>query len=99
MRIGHVGLRQNLYRIGVVDAEICEHCNDQEKETINHYILHCTAFNNQRKELMDKLKTLNVTNVTLKVLLGGEDRYQHVSNKILMALMNYVKSTNRLGDL
>ena len=99
LRIGHVGLRQQLHRIGLVNSELCEHCNEQEKETINHYIFYCTAFNCQRKIMMDKLKGLSVTDVTLKILLGGEGKYNHISKEILMTVIEYIISTNRLADI
>ena len=87
-----------MYRIGIVETEICEKCNLQE-ETIDYYLFHCTTFDAQRKEMYSKLNRLGVKEVTLKVVLGCDDRYAYMCKSILLILINYICSTNRISDI
>ena len=99
LRIGHVGLASYWYRVGRVDSALCKYCGGQAEETVQHYILECTAYNKQRACLLAKLKKQNINNVDLKVILGGERKYHQNCIYILTSLVAYINSTNRLTDL
>ena len=71
LRLGHVGVRKYLCRIKLADSGICECCNDQVEETIEHYLLQCSAFNRQRRAMYSSLQNLNIREINLKILLGG----------------------------
>ena len=99
LRIGHVGLKKYLYRIGVSDSAICNNCSAGVEESIDHYILECHAYRRQRQVMLSRLSSINVNVLSLKTLLGGDSEYQNVVLKILRVLIKYIISTNRVNDI
>ena len=99
LRIGHVGLKSYLNRIGLADSAMCEHCRGQVEETVQHYLLECPAFSVQRQCMYAKLLKHKIGIVNLKVLLGGERIYQDQCIEILSILIQFISSTNRLSDM
>ena len=75
LRIGHVRLASYLHRIGCIDSALCSHWGDQTEETVQHYLLKCSAYDRQRACLVAKLKKKNVDNIDLNTILGGERKY------------------------
>ena len=97
--IGHAEVKQYLNRIGRTDSPLSDHCRAQVEETIHHYILECPAFDMQRNFMYTKLQNLHIGNINLKVLLGGEKKYQRQRTVILLVLMQFIVSTNRLSEI
>ncbi|XP_050975638.1 uridine 5'-monophosphate synthase isoform X1 [Labeo rohita] len=54
LRIGHTGLNSTLYRIGKHPTGECRHCNQQE--TVEHVLLQCTKYSNERYRLFQSMK-------------------------------------------
>jgi ribonuclease HI len=97
LRMGHVGLMQYLHRFNMKDSDLCETC--ALPETVEHYLLYCTAYDVHRQELYDGLNTLDIVLPTLQVLLGGGNYCTARNRKILRLTLTYIRSTGRLEEL
>ena len=84
LKTGHVGLNKHLSRIIVMDSARCPKCKDFD-ETVEHFLLHCAAYRQQRKDLKKKVKG-HLRN--LRRLLGN-----HKNTKLVV---KYVFATGRL---
>lgn len=93
LRIGHSGLNQTLYIIGKHQTGLCIRCS--EVETIEHVLLHCTAYNRERGELTKKLKELSITNFNLTNLLSCASEQSRVQKELLY----YLKVTGLEGRI
>ena len=83
LRIGKCNLNHYLFQINQHDTGLCEVC--QESETIEHFILHCKKYNNERRLLKSRIK---LNNPSLKQLL--------MSNAgLTRELLVYIHDTNR----
>ena len=49
LRIGYAGLKKYLFRIGMTDNAICEHCRVLNEETSEHYLLYCKGSHRYRR--------------------------------------------------
>jgi ribonuclease HI len=91
LRTGHSPLAKHLHRIGKMDSPICPACS-QSEETIQHFIVHCTAHQVARQALRDNTGGRNIDTVKL-----------FTSPKTLHALFRYIAETgcfhNTFGDL
>ena len=97
LRIGHAGVNKYLYKIGLKNSPLCTGCGVEE--TVAHYIMQCTRFVVQRNELWHSCKKIGVTDVNLKTLLGGEEKYAHLNFRIIGLLLKYVSSTGKLNEI
>ena len=85
LKTGHIGLNVHLKRIGISDTAICHSCG-QYNETIDHFLRHCRAYTEQRKELRQKVKG---DMADIRKLLGN--------NTNLTYVVKYVRGTGRLA--
>ena len=99
LRLGHAGLKKYLYRIGMADNAICEYCNDQSEETIEHYLLYCKGFHRYRRNMYNKLSKLKINCINLKVLLGADERYREKIKSIFVVLLKFIEDTNRMSEI
>lgn len=63
LRLGHAGVGSYLYRFGMADTPSCVSCGVDE--TIEHYFLTCTRYRRERQVLVNALRVLRVTTVTV----------------------------------
>ena len=99
LRLGRVGVRKYFYRVGLANNAICEYCDDQIEETINHFLFDCEGFRIQRNQMLCNLRKLNINDVTLKVVLGRDQRYSGITMNIFAVLIKYMIETNRLKNI
>ena len=90
IRSGHFPLNGYLHKIGKSDTEICLACLDQEngshrKETINHLIFECPAYNQDRDTMIEKIKRRHFN---LSNMMANTD--------YMKILVNFINSTGRL---
>lgn len=91
LRTGHAPLAKHLNCIGKSDSPICPDCQ-RSKETIQHYMLHCTAHQAARQSLRNSMggRDINIT----KLL---------TTPKMLLALFRYIAATGQFhssfGDI
>jgi hypothetical protein len=55
LRTGHVGLNKHLHRIKVVDSPKCGNCKIFD-ESVEHYLLHCRAYKQERIAMKRRVK-------------------------------------------
>ena len=96
LRSGCTDLNDHLYKIKLEPSPFCKFCKT-ETESIEHYIFHCTKYDNHRKVLFDELAKLNIdqTKINLQLLLTGGEGLKKDRLNILRVFMNYVGLTER----
>ena len=95
MRIGHVPLNSYLNRFNLSSSDQCQYCNSSE--TLEHYLLHCTNYQNLRNQMKLELLKINVNQTDLKTLLAGNERYRSKRNDIMNITIDYVRKTKRFN--
>ena len=83
MRSGHCGLNSYLHRFGKADSPYCE-CG-YGKETVQHYLLECRKFKDQRASLRT---TLGAERMRMEWILGH--------SKATSATLEYIHRIGRL---
>ena len=68
LRTGHCSLNSYLHRFGLADSPLCE-CGTGE-ETVEHFLLECPLYREQRTELRNKAGTMNMP---VDALLGTSE--------------------------
>ena len=84
LRTGHCGLNSYLHRFGIAESSTCECGTGQE--TVEHFLLECPRYREQRSEMRRKAGT---GNMRVDVLLGS-------SKAILEFTEKYINDTGRL---
>ena len=84
LRTGHCGLNHYLHRFGITGSPYCE-CG-YGKETVEHYLLECRNYKEQRKRLREEVGT---GKMKVGILLGDPTKIKHT--------MTFIKETGRLG--
>jgi len=91
LRTGHRPLAKHLHCIRKLDSPICLTCQ-QTEETIQHFILHCPAYNAARQTLQNNTGGRNI-NITKLLTMP----------KTLCTLFTYIMETRRwhntLGEI
>ena len=64
LRSGCVDLNNYLFTIKKRDNPFCDYCAN-DRETVEHYALHCQKYNDIRLNLFNEIKTLNVNQNTI----------------------------------
>ena len=83
LRTGHCGLNRYLHRFGIKNSPYCQ-CG-YGKETVQHFLLECRRFKNERKKLRQEVGT---GRMKIAWLLGNKNMASHI--------MEYADSTGRL---
>ena len=99
LRLGHSRLKSHLYRLNLEDSPNCNHCGIPE--TINHFLIHCHRYYNERCILLNKLRLLGISTrpVDPLILLGGGNHDTRVKEKIAQSLIAYIIQTGRAQEL
>ena len=83
LRTGHCGLNSYLHRFGLTDSPLCECGTGQE--TVEHFLLECPLYSEQRTEMRNKAGTMDMR---VDALLG-------TSEVILNCTEGYINDTGR----
>ena len=97
LRIGHIGVREYLYRFRMADGENCENpqCDSEGiVETIEHFILQCPKYQRERSILSNKLTPFGIP-LNLKVLLLCDERFKEYHPFILKSFLDFLESIPR----
>ena len=86
LRTNHVPLQAYLHRFKLADSPICPHC-EEAPETVTHFIMFCSNFAGQRRQLRRSLGPH--VNLNLSVLRNS---------KHLPDLFRFINSTDRFGQ-
>ena len=82
LRTGHCHLNEYLYRFNIIETPMCE-CG-AEKETVDHYLLNCELYDEERDALRRKV---GIQGMKISTLLGD--------NKIIKETIEYIEKTGR----
>ena len=108
---GHVRLNEYMYSINLRDDPYCYQCAIEgddnyiyynDHESINHYLLHCSAFNEQRNILYENIKKemsdyLFEWNFNTQLLLTGYPHNNwHKRINIVKHSIKFIQQTNRM---
>jgi hypothetical protein len=91
IRSGHIPLNFHLFKIGKADSPLCSACQvgpdeDPPRETVNHFLFECEAYDAQRQRLARKVGRARLN---LKKLMQTTER--------MRALANFIKKTGRFN--
>ena len=95
MRLRCVNLNKYLYKINVSETDLCTKCNLQQQEDVDHYLLGCIAFKNQRDTMINNLRHIGVNTISTNILLGSSDYEKGVKIIINREVAKYIKTTER----
>uniref|UniRef100_A0A8C2Q875 Reverse transcriptase n=1 Tax=Cyprinus carpio TaxID=7962 RepID=A0A8C2Q875_CYPCA len=70
LRLGHCLLNKTLKLIGKHDTGLCEVC--KEEESVEHVVFRCSRYDVQRELMRNKLREIEVQDMTLKGLLSTQ---------------------------
>ena len=96
-RMGHVGVRFYLHRFGMADSPACLTCGVDD--TIEHFLLSCARYRRGRLVLAAALRPLGISDMTVRVLLGGGNYPARIQSKIIRATADFLTSTGVLSEL
>ncbi len=85
IRSGHFPLRDYLYKRKLTDSPYCQKCNLQRRETLDHLLKECPAYEPQRKTLRKSIYTRGIANP--RKVLNDRDK--------ALAVLEFVRSTGR----
>ena len=89
-----------MHRFQMAEEETCQQhaecAMDGTPETIEHFILHCPAYQVARTELCRRLTEIGVSVVDIKTLLLGLEVGAEKQQKIAHILLEYLYSTDRV---
>ena len=97
-RLGHAGTNSHLNRFGLHDTDLCDRCS--KRDTIEHFLIHCTKYADERCIMTrNLLNVMSKVKLSVKLLLGGEDRTDIVNQKIIESVAEFLKKTDKLVKL
>ena len=79
------------------ESNLCEEC--KAPETVEHFILYCKKYNDERANMIRKLRNCNVFGLSLKVLLCGSVKYYKRRRVIYQALSTCLLASGRVDEL
>jgi hypothetical protein len=86
LRTGHCHLNEYLHRFNIIETLMCE--SGAEKETVDHFLLNCELYDEERDVLGKKV---GIQGVNISTLLGD--------NKIIMETIEYIEKTGRSSSI
>jgi ribonuclease HI len=86
LRTTHCPLNAHLHRIRQIDHPKCEHCS-ADSETVEHFLLHCPAFAEPRRQLRHRI---GYAAGSLSKLLSTRKHLPH--------LMTFIRGTGRFSN-
>ena len=98
LRIGHVCLREHLFRFRLVDDPYCT-CG--EVESIDHFLLHCPLYLEIREQLKNEILMIDPNAAfNIKTILGGNENLVEAKQfKIAKAMTKFLIKTRKLYSL
>lgn len=92
IRIGHTRLNYYLHMLGKSETDGCIHCG--VAETVEHVLVQCQAYNEERAQLVEDLKEL-------KVQLAIKDLFQsaQIQPKVYTILFKYLRDTRLINRI
>ena len=83
LRLGHCGLKNDLYIIGKHSTGLCE-CG--HPETVKHVMLECSLYCAERRNLFKTLTDLGLESFSIRTIFGSHNNHQQIEAAILQFL-------------
>ena len=96
LRLGNARLNQYLFRIKVTNTHLCTKCTLQVSESVDHYLLYCPAYAEQRNRLRNSLREMGINDLNKAELLGSSNNKVHIKNRITRQLGIFIRNTGRM---
>ena len=104
MRLGLSPLRQHLFRHYIVDSPMCLLCDENEEESVTHYVMGCPRHTTARDLLLLKMEpTLDLLNINInseisivKLIINGHPNLTFQQNVNLFNIVHeYITNSKR----
>ena len=93
LRMQCSNLSYHLFKLHVVDSPSCR-CS-YKCEDVNHYLLQCPLYANERQKLLSVVEQICVANVD--VLLFGSSKQSYDENRVILKSVDmFILESNRL---
>ena len=92
LRCGCARTNKYYFKIKMINSPNCDTCGIIED--IEHVLIHCTNFTTQRNTMIQNLRNIDVTNINLKNLLGGNGAEEETQRKIINIVYRFLTATN-----
>ena len=98
-RLNCTRLNKDLNQWKLINSPNCDQCNLKVPEDVEHVLLICPKYRENRLLLKQRLQKLGVIQFTLKNLLGGADTTEPIRKKINNEVGYFIKNTVRYKQL
>lgn len=89
-------INHHLFNNYVSDSPTCTRCNTNSTENVDHYLLRCNKYNEQRDALLRKLNTLEIDHITPSLLLEGSMNFSIEENiDIMKSVQDFILKSKR----
>ena len=97
LRMRCTSLKQHLFLRNIEPDPYCTNCNLHQVESIEHYLLKCPKYSNQRTDLINSLNTVvQHVPVTCQLLLYGNETESYDHNRhIFSCVQSFILKTKR----
>ena len=97
LRLRCARLNKYLQRIGFATTDLCTNCTLQEKESVSHFLLECTAYVVQRNVLKSNLRKFEIYDLDVDILLGSSDKDIRTKFYITKQVVKYIRDTEGMS--
>ena len=98
-RVNHTKLNKHMFAKGLVDSPNCKQCNLNVNEDVEHVLLNCPTYQENRDTLKTNLSYLGIQNLSLKNLLGGANKDDSTLKLITKEVGVFLEKSVRIKDL
>ncbi len=77
-----MGIERKVY--GKSESDCCNYCGITE--TVEHVLLHCEAYNSQRKQFVEKLRDMEINEISVKNIFQNAQKQLRVYDFLLKYL-------------
>ena len=92
LRVKNADLNENLWDRNLFITKTCS-CGESD-ETTEHYLLHCSLYENERRTMFDSIYPYTDINTNI-LLQGSENLSNNENDKIILAVIDYILTTKR----
>ena len=96
LRLRCARLNKYLQRIGFATTDLCTNCTLQEKESVSHFLLECTAYSVQRNVLKSNLRKFEIYDLDVDILLGSSDKDIRTKFSKTKQVVKFIRDTKRM---
>ena len=98
-RLNSTKLNKHMYMFGLKNTRNCENCNLRDTEDVQHVMLFCPKYDENRKIMKDKLHAIGIQHITLGNLLGAANCDETTKVKINQITGEFIEKSLRWKEL